>query len=105
MFLKNILSRPNHLIFSIYQAQSVQPAKNDFYLTVQNDKTYYDIELSDEEIRIMSKTSFKKYLESKINLKSTEEIMNSRKIKMDSIIRNLKPSKDGKLRMQTYLKS
>ena len=53
----------------------------------------------------MSEMSFKKYLESKINLKSTEEIMNSRKIKMDSIIRNLKPSKDGKLRMQTYLKS
>ena len=83
MFLKNILNRPGQLINKIYKCQLLRPVKNDFCLTIQSDKQYYNIELDDDEIMIMSKRSFKSYLERKINFKVLEEFKEGQSGKID----------------------
>ena len=104
MFLHNILRRnPSQLIYKIYQAQTLKMVRNDWFQTIQNDKKTYDILLSDEEIRLLSKSKFKQLIERKINFKAFTDILNSRKVKMDGLLKCIKLNKNGKIPMQKYL--
>ena len=94
MFLHNILRRnPSQLIYKIYQAQTLKMVRNDWFQTIQNDKKTYDISLSDEEIRLLSKSKFKQLIERKINFKAFTDILNSRKVKIDGLLKCLKLNK------------
>ena len=78
---------------------------NDWCQTVQNDKQVYNINLTDDQISEMSKNSFKNYIENKIYQKAYSELCESRKTKVQDMIRNSKPNKNGQLSLQKYLKT
>ena len=59
MFLSNILKRSkSEAISKMYEVQKVKKTKNDWFQTVQNDKVVYDIQLSDDQISLLSKAQF-----------------------------------------------
>ena len=67
MFLWHILNvNKSELIHKFYKAQVLSPQKDDWVHQVTQDKQELNIELSDDDILSMSKTSFKKYVMSKI---------------------------------------
>ena len=68
MYLFHILTRStNELIFKTYLAQSLKPSRNDWFLTIQDEKKKYDISLSDFEISQLSKSQFRKIVCDKIH--------------------------------------
>ena len=83
----------------------MRPVRQDWWYLVNCDKTTYDINLSDEQISNTSKGIFKKYIEEKIYKKATEEILSSRKTKMQKIIESIKVNKKSKIISQNYNKS
>ena len=106
MYHHHILHRDvNELIRKAYIAQSLKPTRNDFWKAVKTDQKYYEINLSDDEISSMSKGVYKKFIEEKIYRKATEEILQSRKSKMQMIIKSVKCDKKGKLMTQSYIKT
>ena len=67
MYLHHILRRPkDEVIRKFYVAQKLKPSRNDWVLTVENDKNELEIKLCDEEIEQLTKYKFKKYLEEKL---------------------------------------
>ena len=60
------------LIKKIYNAQKEKPIKDDWYLTVQKDKEYLNMSVSDNEIKSLRKTKFKKLVKLKIKKKALE---------------------------------
>ena len=66
VYWKHILSvHKSELIFRVYLAQKLSPVQGDWISLVEKDKELYDIKLSDEEVRIMSKHKFKTYIKQK----------------------------------------
>ena len=66
-YLHHILTREkSELISKIYYAQKRRPVKDDWAKTTSEDLNDLKINLSDEEIRSMSKLNFKKLLKKKI---------------------------------------
>ena len=64
----HILQQGKHeLISRIYSAQVLHPEKYDFFMQVQDDKQELGINLSDEDIRILSKEKFKSFVKLKID--------------------------------------
>ena len=49
----------NELIYQVYNAQKRKPAKDDWYLTVQNDKNECSLMMDDNDIQRMKKGRFK----------------------------------------------
>ena len=75
MYLHHILTRnQNSLIFETFNAQDKFPAKDDWVLTIKDDLKYFDINLSYEQIRKLSKYSFKKYLKKIIKAKVLKDL-------------------------------
>ena len=106
MFLQMILKRnDSDLLKKVYLAQSLRTCKNDWWKLVNFDKTFYNINLSDDQISKMSKGLYKKVVEEKIYIKASEEILSSKKSKMQKILENVKCNKKGKIVTQSYLKS
>ena len=67
MYLHHILKRPKEeVIRKFYTAQKLKPSRNDWVMSIQNDKNELEIKLSDEEIEKYTKYKFKKYLEDNI---------------------------------------
>ena len=67
-YLHHILKRDdNELINRVYCAQKRRPVKDDWYLTVQKDLIDLDIDLSDNQIKNMTKIKFKSYLNKKVS--------------------------------------
>ena len=104
--LHNILQRDkSDLIVKIYQAQLLKPARHDWAQIVQMDKSKYDISLTDLDISKMSKGSYQKLIESKVNQKSFLELNQSNKSKIQNILQNLRPGENWKLPLKEYLKT
>ena len=58
-YLSHILSRDKgELISKVYYAQKRKPGKNDWAVTVENDIKEIDLNLSENEIRLMKKNKF-----------------------------------------------
>ena len=67
MFYHDILKQPSDsLLYKFYQAQSSNPNKNDWCLTLQTILTKLNIKKSESEIKLMSKYSFSKLVKSAI---------------------------------------
>ena len=67
MYLWHILhTDESELIYKCYTSQTILPEKNDWYQQITQDKTDLNIHLQDEDIKQLSKYSFKKYIQDKI---------------------------------------
>ena len=101
MYLHHILKRPeNEVIKKFYDAQKLKPSKNDWVVSVENDKKELEIELKDEEIKKFSKHKFKKYLEERIK-KETYKYLIKKKEKHSKT----NDLSYDKLEVQNYLKT
>ena len=56
----------NELIYKFYVAQSLRPGKNDWALQILEDKKDLNLDISDEEMKNISKTKFQKILQGRI---------------------------------------
>ena len=68
MYLQNFLQKKkNEMILKIYKAQRMKPSKGDFIYLVKNDlETIGLINITDEDIKNMSKQRFKKIVRMKV---------------------------------------
>ena len=106
MFLHNILRRdPSELIVKVYRSQQLKTVRNDWFKTVQSDKVFYDIAISDDEISTMSKSIFKRIVNKQVYKKFYHELVESRKSNAQDLIKHVKPDKNWRIPVQTYLKS
>ena len=106
MFLSNILKRSkSEIILKMYEVQKVKKTRNDWFQTVQNDKVVYDIQLSDDQISLLSKAQFKRIVDRQVNKKSYSEFLESRKPKAQMLIKSMNHDKQWKVPAQEYLKS
>ena len=68
MYLYHILSRdPRELVRKVYEAQRLKTVTKDWFEMICQEKIKYDICLSDQEIRCMSKSKFKEIVNKKVN--------------------------------------
>ena len=72
---------------------------------MQSDKLFYDISISDSEISKMSKSVFKRIVNKQVFKKFYFELVESRKTKAQHLIVHVKPNKNWRIPMQSYLKS
>ena len=74
---------------------------------MQNDKTTFEIDVTEDEIIKMSKKSFEKYVDKKVNKMAFEELFESKKSKVKDLILITKSqlNQDYKLPMQQYLQT
>ena len=70
---------------------------------IQSEKAKYNINLSDEEIGNMSKCSFKRIVDQKVNYYSYSSLTQCRKSKVENIILQLSKGSNKKPYMQPYL--
>ena len=106
LFLQTILKRdPSEMIRKVYEAQKLKTCRYDWINLIKNDKLQYQINLSDREIADMSKASYKKYIEQKINLYFFNELMKSNKSKVQNTKNTLKHDNNFKIPMQPYLRT
>ena len=56
----------NRLVSKVYNAQKNSPEMGDWYYSLKNDKEQFGINISDKEIKKMSKNKFKKIVKSKM---------------------------------------
>ena len=67
MFYWTIIQKPaSELVHQVFQAQKLSPVRNDWCNKIEEDLKYCSIDLSESEIRSMSKIKFKSLLTSKI---------------------------------------
>ena len=86
-------------------AQQLVQNRFDWYCAVKQDKEYYGISLTDEEIAMLSKASFKKIVSKCIDKQSFNEMNTSSKSKLHNILKYCQTNKDGKVIMQEYLQT
>ena len=76
MFLHDILKRKDsELLSRFFQAQNLKPVRNDWCNTVKDDLKDLRINLSFDDIKVLSKYSFKKIVKTKIKECSFYELM------------------------------
>ena len=67
MYLHSILQRsPDELVRKVFEAQRADPSPGDFCKLVDEDKDEIGLDISDAEIKTMSKAKFKKIVKAKI---------------------------------------
>ena len=101
MYLHHILKRKDdELIHKFYKAQKLKPSKNDWVVTIEEDKKYLDIKMEDNDIRKLSKYKFKQILNEKIKEHSFKFLIKKKEShsKTENLIYD-------KLEIQSYLKS
>ena len=89
------------LVKRILEVQQTKTTRFDWSCMVEKDRMDYEIDIVDEEIVSMSKKTFKKYVNSKVNKKAFEELVESKKSKVKEIIANNSYStkKDNEVKM------
>ena len=66
-YLKNILNRnDNEIVKQVYEAQRQNPCKGDWVSIIKTDIENYDLNISDEMIKDMKDTDYKKLIKLKI---------------------------------------
>ena len=104
MFLHHILKIPHtELIHKVYEAQKLKQTKGDWYQMIQSEKLKFNINLSDQEIGNMSKSTFKRMVDKKVNTVSFYNLTQSRKSKVENIVMQLSREGVKKQFMQPYL--
>ena len=106
MYFQNILKRNDHeLVKKIYKAQQIRRTKYDFYHEIELLKNEYHIDIQDEDIQKMSKNSFKEYIDKKLSDYFYHELLQCNKSKVSKLVNVIERDKNGKIKMQEYLKS
>lgn len=101
MFLHYILSRPKEeLLHKFFLAQADSPVKNDWILTVKINLQEFNMDMSFEDIKKLSKEAFSQIVKAKLNKFTLERLLNIKET--HSKMENLKYSE---LNLQPYLKS
>ena len=101
MYLHHILKRnEDELINKFYKAQKLKPSKNDWVMTIEEDKKYLGIIMEDNDIKKLSKYKFKQILNDKIKELSFKYLI--KKKESHSKTENLNYNN---LEVQSYLKS
>ena len=73
MFLWNILKRDDQdMVKNSYKVQKLNPVKGDWTISIEQDKEYYGITHTDEELANMSQGQLKDYINRKVNIKALE---------------------------------
>ena len=73
MYLWHILSRDDsELIKRVYKAKKFSPSKSDWIYQIQNEKAFFGLQLSDDQMKLFSKAHFKQLLGQKVNIKRKE---------------------------------
>ena len=102
MFLHYLLSLPeNQLLARIYQAQKTNPVKNDWCLQVNEDRVFFSLGVTEEEIKGMTKETFKNLVKEACRKKAFNFLMEEKE-KVSSKMGKLMYSE---LAMQNYLSS
>ena len=70
---------------------------------IKSERTFFSLNLDDEEIRRMSKRKFKDLVDNCVNSKFVSDLKDSRKSKVQGILETLKVNKSGKICLQPYL--
>ena len=82
--------KEDSLLKKVYKAQKNQPVKGDWVKTLEDDKAAFQIELNDDDLKSISKNSFKMIVKKKANecafkylqaLKNNHSKMNNIKFK------------------------
>ena len=66
----------NELLYKFFLAQSLRPGKNDWVLQIGKDKKDIELDMSDDQVRNLSKNKFKSIINSKINLHVKKYLQN-----------------------------
>ena len=104
MYHFHILTRdPKELIRKVYEIQILKPCKDDYHKLILKEKERYNINFSDEQIREMGKSKYKKLVNNQVNSIAFHEMMSSTKSKLQGIIKSTKQTKDKKSQVQEYL--
>ena len=68
MYLWQILHRDtDELVRKVYETQKLKPCKGDWFTIMQNERSTYELEISDSEISKISEYKFRKIIQEKIN--------------------------------------
>ena len=68
MYLWEILSRnPSEIIYKVYKLQEMKPTIGDWFLMMKEERKKYAINITDEEIKSLSKHKFKTLVQKKIH--------------------------------------
>ena len=68
MYLWEILSRSkSEIIYKIYQIQEVKQTRGDWFLMMKEEREKYDINMTDDEIKSLSKQQFRNLVQKKIH--------------------------------------
>ena len=105
LYLWNILKQnENELVRKTYKAQKLAHTKHDWFLMIKDERTKYDIDLTDEEISKMSKYKFKSLVNRKVNDYAFNYLKEKAKKhkKSSKILENVE--KESVLKRQPYLK-
>ena len=103
MFLYDILSRnENELLSKFFQAQCLNPIRDDWCNTVKDDLKSLNINMTFDNIQKISKYSFKKLVKSKIRELAFCDLISKIKNNDHSKLKNITYNE---LKMQPYLKS
>ena len=99
MFLHYILNRPaGDLLASVFWAQEGKPTKNDWSLQVKEDLKQLNINLTYEDIKILSKESFRKIVKTKC-----KDLAFSNLMKEKESLKKIQEIKYNELKVQDYL--
>ena len=88
MYFWNMLNKgEGELAFSFFQAQKLCPSKNDWIKEVENDFLLCDINLSEGEIKGLSKNQYKRIVQAAIKKKSNSYLteMKNKKSKISKL--------------------
>ena len=86
------------LLYKVFKAQESNPVKGDWCLSVKEDIKYLQLDLSFDEISVMSETTLKNVLNKKAEKKALEYLNKEKKSKTKHIIHH-------QLNIQPYLKA
>ena len=76
MYLWTILQKSDsELVKQVYEAQKLSPVKNDWSTQVEQDLKYCKIDFTEEEIKVMKKSKFKKIVQDSIKSIGTEYLL------------------------------
>ena len=82
MFWWDIMNKDeNELLYKFYSAQKLRPVKNDYVLQIKKDLGDIQWEISENEVKQISKTKFKKIMENKVNGSARKYLENMKKSK------------------------
>ena len=75
----------NELLFKFYSAQKLRPVKNDYVLQIEKDLVDLQWKISENEVKQISKTKFKKIMENKVNVSAKKHLEKMKKSKTDHL--------------------